>query len=304
MKLSSMTGYAVVESILGNRKVRIHAKSVNHRFFEFRWKTPRSWFALEAETRLLFQKSLGRGSLDIWIEEWDNADPPPDKASQQTETRIGDFFRKLRLAVNEGNKDFSHLSLPLPIRALILSRYPDLWMESRKEQEIQPETQQELVKKLSIELKSAREKEGTEIGKAIIEQLKCIQHAARSLETQLTHLRKDWEGQYRERIAKIAEDLKTLPPPEERLVQEFLVLAERRDIAEEMQRISTHLASFEQLMNHVPENAGKRIEFLLQELHREWTTLGNKIRNAEHSAVVIEAKLALEKIREQAMNLA
>ena len=81
-------------------------------------------------------------------------------------------------------------------------------------------------------------------------------------------------------------------------------MAEKREVSEELQRIGSHLEAVKNLLLNPKANSGKRLEFLTQELHREWTTLGNKIHDAEQVQTIVEAKVSIEKIREQTLNIA
>jgi uncharacterized protein (TIGR00255 family) len=298
--LKSMTAYAVIEKSYGTKTYKIHLKTVNHRFTELKCRMPRSWMAFEIETKQFLQKSLERGSFDLWVEE----NTPALKTNRQT--KVKNLFEKLNLAMGE-IEGISQLSVPNPMRALILSRFPDLWMEEEAIDKEETVTSAEFMKwiaELSAHVDLARSKEGALTQKALIHYVDEIARRRTEIESQYPKLKADWEKAYKERLTKAAEDLKVASIPEERLLQEILVLGEKRDVAEELQRASGHIAHLKDyLENPGQENAGKKIEFFLQELHREWTTLGNKIQNLEIAKSVIEAKLCLEKIREQSLNL-
>src|SRR5258708_3803919 len=111
----SMTGYAVVELAAADRRYRLHLKSVNHRFFEFRWKAPRNWMPLENEARQLFQQKVVRGSVDFWAEE------ATAVAGADTSGRVSEFFAKLTRAA-KGQSSFWSSGLLRRDRAMILSR--------------------------------------------------------------------------------------------------------------------------------------------------------------------------------------
>ena len=294
-----MTGYAVIDfETSKKRSFRFHLKSVTHRFTEMRFRMPRDWQAFEIDAKHVLQKNLERGSFDFWVEE-------ALATSVDRESSARALFDKLARAVKQAD-GFTQFSLPVPFRALILSRYPEFWLSGEKALETTAIEKDEFLAamaSLTEKLDEVRRNEGSQVHKALA--LICAELKTRrdEIAQNFPKLRKDWEEQYRERLNKVAEEIKVSNPSEERILQEMLVLAEKRDVAEELQRILGHLETLENVLDSPPENVGKRLEFLLQELHREWTTLGNKIQNTSVSKHIVEAKLALEKIREQSLNL-
>jgi len=298
-KIKSMTAYAVLEASLSGKTYKVHLKAVNHRFLELKCRMPKSWLPFENDAKSLFQKKLERGSLDLWVEE--------ARSLKESKTQFGvvDFFKKLQQATKdvEGINSFF---IPPPVRAMILARFPDLWWNESAEAE-SPLKKEEILlifEQLSTSLNTVREFEGAQTQNVLLEYTGALEKLHLEIHKLYPQIRKDWEGSYRERIAKASDDLKIQGPSEERILQEVLVLAEKKDVAEELSRIEGHLKTLRtQLESPSQDHVGKRLEFLLQELHREWTTLGNKIQNLEVSQNVVEAKLALEKIREQSLNL-
>jgi uncharacterized protein (TIGR00255 family) len=109
---------------------------------------------------------------------------------------------------------------------------------------------------------------------------------------------------WRERVtARLAEIFPDGPPVDEtRLAQEVAFLAERRDIAEELARLDSHLDQFGQTLES-PEPAGRKLEFLVQEILREANTIGSKAQDLAISQAVLEIKGALERLREQVQNI-
>ncbi len=291
-----MTGYAVIERDIGQHKYRLHLKSVNHRFLELRWKSPRAWLPFEALAKNIFQKALGRGSLDFWVE-----DISPSRREQNK--TVVEFFSRLAAAVDEGGP-WSWKVLPSPVRALILARFPDLWLKSEEGEESEEISLQQPLEEIAEALQASRSKEGAGISAALQKCAEDIRSWSQALTKDLPKARDIWEKDYKARIEKLAEDFKVEAPSHDRLLQEWLILAEKREVSEELQRIESHLKLLDETLVSPPENCGKKLEFLTQELHREWTTLGNKLHDAQMAQKIIEAKVAVEKIREQTLNIA
>ncbi|MGZ3447298.1 MAG: endoribonuclease YicC domain-containing protein, partial [Myxococcaceae bacterium] len=108
---------------------------------------------------------------------------------------------------------------------------------------------------------------------------------------------------YRARLhERVAELLKGAPVDEARLVQEVALFAERTDVAEEATRLQAHLAAFRGFLASA-DPAGRRMDFLVQEMHREVNTTGSKSQSTEVSTRIVELKAELERIREQVQNV-
>lgn len=289
-----MTAYAVVEFTQGNRHYKFHLKSVNHRYFELRWKAPRAWITLETRVRTFLQNHLIRGSIDFWVEE-------VGESSAGANQGPGFLFSRLEQSLQ--NLPAPRFYFPKAMRALILSRFPELWLSPSDKTELRFEDVEATLTKLISDHRFERVREGSGIKEALGQERLMLEKLAQRIATQVERLRRDAEKLSLEKITTLSTTLGVATPIHERLLQEWLVLAEKRDIAEELQRILAHLEVLATWLSTGQDNLGKRLDFLMQELHREWTTLGNKIQNAEIAQLVIEAKLAIEKVREQALNI-
>jgi len=309
-QIYSMTGYACLDWQPGSassdgspagRACRLHLKSVNHRFFELRWRTPRTWNSLEVWFRGLCTQRVKRGSVDFWVEYSTAA-----TKENSPQDRIDSFFSKLDEAAKQGQKKFFGMHIPNPMKLLILSRHVDLWWSAEREEGPVNETEaKEMMERLVTELQRTRLEEGQSLGRVLLEHIARLEGLHAEILAVLPSMRSKLEEDYRGRMQKIGIELgQGSSVSQDRLLQELLVLAEKRDVAEECDRISIHLKKFREILAGDGEQPGKRLDFLSQELHREWTTLGNKLQNASCSQLVIEAKLSIEKIREQSLNLA
>ena len=115
-----------------------------------------------------------------------------------------------------------------------------------------------------------------------------------------TNLINQYQEKLKERIAVLTQDTVELDPG--RLAQEAAYMADRSDISEEVVRAASHIKQFRHIM-HSEESGGRKLNFLLQELHREFNTIGSKIGHADISRRVVDVKAELEKIREQIQNV-
>lgn len=289
--LTSMTGFASGEIKVGTRTYKVQLKSVNHRFFDYRWRAPREWFALENSLRNLAKHELRRGSLDLLIEE--------EKSSAQDKNIDGYVNSLLDLDAQLPTR--MHNQMSLYERFDILVRNSDLWRTDTSNEELTTEN----VKEAFLELLKSLDKDRKREGQALKLQLEQIYERLNSflnkIADELPAITKDWQSNLYAKFDSLAQE-KNISITEERVAQELLMIAERRDVAEEITRTRVHLEHLKEILNSPPLDAGKRLDFLCQELHREWTTLSNKIQNQMLARVTLDAKLEVEKLREQAQN--
>jgi uncharacterized protein (TIGR00255 family) len=304
--LLSMTGFAVIERPISGRLFRIQLKSVNHRHFELKWKAPRSWAPLEIEARSLLQERLKRGSVECWIESVGEAEgSTPQAAKADHPERAAWLWGRMHQALAAIKDVPGSPRLPLLSKVLVLSSLPHYWLDSEEEQTISMEDARLVLGEAASGLLAERAREGAKLGDSIRGSLEAITRALEAIEVQLPALLKAQQSALKERIEKLARELNVPDPLETRLLQEFLVLAERRDVAEERDRIRIHLEAFWSLLKRPGDKGnGRRMDFMIQELSREWSTLGTKILEPRVLQTVIDAKIELDRIKEQAANVA
>jgi uncharacterized protein (TIGR00255 family) len=298
-----MTGYASRDLRVNQRDIRLHLKSVNHRFFDLKFRAPRSWTAYEVACRNTIKDQIVRGACEFWVEE-----SKPDESQKNSAQTMQNFFEQLRVALDASPKSFG-LAVPKPIRALILARFPHLWLKDSDEQKdhgmhIEFGEFEQTLQDLCAALKAQRLAEGAKIQKMLLDEAAQLEQCLTAIESRIPQLRKTWDDDYRKRLdtAKELINLKTLN--EDKILQELLLVSEKRDVAEEIQRARSHIEQLRHLGEGKLKGSGKFLEFLLQESLREWNTLGNKIQNSEISTAVIDAKLSIERCKEQSLNIA
>ncbi|MBS1985530.1 MAG: DUF1732 domain-containing protein [Bdellovibrionales bacterium] len=290
--LTSMTGYACIDGEIGGTKYRFHLKSVNHRYFEMKWRAPRNLQKFELEARAYIQERLVRGAVECSIE------TPNEESSEASQAQR--LFHKMQEVLEASERG----GLSRSVKALVLARFPDLWWTERKDTEVPDDALRPLWERVTADLLEARQEEGAKLTQILVAANEKLLHLLGSIETALPRIREKNEKATREKLAKLAEELHVPEVAEQRLLQEFLMTAERRDVAEEIARIRIHAEAARKLLrNPPPKSCGKKLEFILQELHREWTTLGNKIQDADLAETVIDAKLELDRMKEQSANV-
>ncbi|MEO5667386.1 MAG: DUF1732 domain-containing protein [Bdellovibrionota bacterium] len=304
---ASMTGYAQADIGLKGRHFKFQIKSVNHRFFEFRIRAPREWQMLENEFRSWCKEELQRGSVDFSIEEARGAFAARGTSSEDFSKARG-FICRLTQALEATQGDWGNSQISDGERARILSNHPETWNSdfNVKEVEVLPEADElkSFVMDLCGKLLEQRLSEGEETRRSVIEHGSYIRSQWELIRNELPPLKEAWRKGLEERLQKLAESFSGGSLESGRIYQEFVLLADKRDVSEEVQRIDSHLKALDALIESPKDPAiGKRLDFIAQELNREWTTLSNKIQDAALNQHVGEAKLTIEKIREQSLNL-
>ena len=288
--IKSMTGFSKAEAALEGIKVITEIKSLNGKGLELNFRIPKQLHHKEMEMRDFFRNNISRGTVFINISiETDN--------------------EKVKFAINQNvaNQCFNELNTlkkNLKIKDVITLSHILTFSDkiSQNDQEFNEEIVTKLVSKtIQAGLKSLeamKQKEGQNISKDIVQRLKNVQELVKKIE-EITNNRIPQERErLRNRIAQIFESDEI---DEHRLQMEIVILADKLDVSEECIRLESHFDFFAEAIKS-KEPAGRKINFLLQEINREINTIGSKSNDASISQHVVNAKEELEKIREQIQN--
>jgi uncharacterized protein (TIGR00255 family) len=149
-------------------------------------------------------------------------------------------------------------------------------------------------------LEKMRKREGDFIARDLFKRLDHIEQQLKKVKTGSSGLIDAYQQRLKERISVLTQNVIEIDPG--RIAQEAAILADRSDVSEEIVRSESHLKQFRQIMQN-DEAAGRKLNFLLQEFHREFNTMGAKVGNADVSHLIIDVKSELEKMREQIQNI-
>lgn len=290
--LKSMTGYGRNEAITGGKKIMCEIKSVNHRYSDYSIKVPRYYGFLEDKVRGYVSSCIKRGKIDIYIsvESYDEADRDISVNSELAKSYI-EALIKLR----------DEFNLRDDISVMSVARYPDIFVQERKE-----EDEDEIWENVKSVLDGAvtaftamREREGERIQKdleARVEYMKTLAHSIEERSPQTVE-------EYRMRLYdKIKEVLADREIDEARILTEAAIFADKVAVNEEMVRLASHFEEFYQIVNS-NEPAGRKLDFLIQEINREINTTGSKASDIDIAKIVVELKAETEKLREQIQNI-
>ena len=266
-------------------------RSLNHRYLEFSVKSPPSLYSLEDRIRELCQTELKRGKVTVSISELESFGLEElvldEKVLRFYVAAIRKMQKRFRL-----NGSFSVGEL------LTLPRIFSVEKKAEKPEKLWASLKPVLKTALDLLLKT-RLREGGELSKDLLIRIGKIEKGLGLVEAQAKTAPQEYYEKLKERIDSLFGEKGI---DEQRICQEAAILAERADVTEETVRLRSHLRYFREKLAK-QEEAGKELDFLLQEMNRETNTLGAKAQDFGISKEVISMKAELEKIREQIQNI-
>jgi len=292
-----MTGYAQARAEENGLALRVSVRSVNHRFLDLHVRLPEGWESLEPRLRQRVRQHLRRGHVDMTL----RVEPTGPMAVQVNQPLAAAYAR----AAQELSREFS---APPAIDFVALLRLPGVVAGSGIPAEEEVERAASLANQCLDEalarLDEMRCAEGAALAAEMRGRLGKIAGHAQQIETLAKTLRPDYARRLGERLAELLGNAAIDPA---RLAQEAALLAERSDISEEVARLRSHLQQFDALLDKDPE-AGKKLDFLLQEMQRESNTMLSKTPGVESQGLAItdlalEVKAEIERLREQMQNV-
>lgn len=288
----SMTGYGKSESVTDCGKLSVEIRSVNHRYGEISVKLPRQFMALEGEIKKRVADRFKRGKIDLFI---NFESPTGSVAPPQVNLPLAKAYHDAFITLNH------HLGIyePIPASIILAQRDVLIYQEVAPDMEGVAETLFSTLAAAMDCFEAMRVSEGEELFREIDGRIAAIAAivaavAARSPVAVAANVER-----LRERISRLLADV---PLDEMRLAQEVALLADRMEITEELVRLRSHFKQFDSLL-HTDEPVGRKIDFLLQEMNREVNTIGSKANDAEITAMVVDLKSEMEKVREQIQNI-
>jgi len=296
----SMTGYAQARSERGGWAVRVSVKSVNHRFLDLKLRMPEGFDLYELRLRQIVRERIHRGHLEIQVSAEPGTAAPVkvNKELAQAYLSVAESFLQSTSAAADVDV-VSLLRLPGVIAGLN-GAVP----ESEEDQEKLGQALETCLREAINKLDEMRRAEGKHLVAELRERLSRIAGQAEQVRGLAETLRPSFARRLDARLKELLGGTGIDPA---RLAQEAALLAERSDISEELDRLRSHLQQFTKLLDGAGE-LGKKLDFLLQEMHREANTLLSKTPGVECEALAItglalEIKAEIEKLREQVQNI-
>jgi uncharacterized protein (TIGR00255 family) len=292
--IKSMTGYGRSETALGGRNVVIEIRSLNHRNLEVIARFPAFLSFLEMDIKKRLNEKISRGRVEVSIKV--DAEPGMNGGEKLNVNLplIRDYYSLLSDIKKElGLEDEITLALIARLKNGIY--VSDVAIDPEEAWETISDALDEAVDSLI----TMKEKEGEILCDDFIEHLTLTEEYIKSLEVRSPQVALEYQERLRERIAELAGGVEI---DEARVSQEIAILAEKSDINEETVRLASHIVQFREMIK-AGGPIGRKLDFLLQEMHREINTIGSKSGDLEISHNVIEIKTELAKLREQVQNI-
>jgi len=287
-----MTGFGRAELQSPMGRIGVELSGVNSRFLELGIRLPRPLAALEPNVREYLTAAISRGKISVYV-----------NLSETEDTWNGTLINKaaLKAYLRQLKEIKSELKLAGEIELSDLLQLPEVTRAERPEPDLKSawsHLQKALDKALKAML-AMRLREGRALAADMKRRLKDMSDLVGEIE----QASKGSVATYRAKLAaRIQELLGSVNHDPVRLEEEIAYFAERTDIAEECTRFKSHVQQFLQALKQ-PEAAGRRLNFILQEMNREANTIGAKVADFEIAAAVISLKEEIEKIREQVQNV-
>jgi uncharacterized protein (TIGR00255 family) len=287
-----MTGYGRGQSVHEGSKFSVELNSVNRKQSDVVVTLPRELAELEPRVRDVINSEVSRGRLNVVVAWHRSASNSQQLALDVEAARI---YHRAMLELQRELNAAGEVSIESVLRAPGVLRIPE---EQLSAEEVWPHVEAALKSALN-DLVKMREREGKHLAKDLIKRLKTV----RALVRQIRHLQPSVIKRYRqslhERVQRAGLELSV---DDERLVREVIFFAEKSDSTEELTRLESHFAQF---AHHLRRNepVGRTLEFISQEIAREFNTLGAKANDSEISQLVVTCKAEMEKVREQIQNI-
>lgn len=286
-----MTGFGVGHSVAGADELTIEVKSVNHKFLEVKARLPRELSSLEPAIQKQVKTKLVRGAVDVLVKRSGGSSSSLTPSVDESLARA--YVGALRQLAQATEQPFSVSLEWLAERSGVLRLE-----ETTVNIEAAAGAVAEALEKALDALLRMRQTEGAAIATDLSARLDFIALGVVRLKAETPRVIE----QFRERLRTRVAELTSVAVDPSRLEQEIVLMVDRTDVAEEMTRLDSHLNQFRSLLSST-EPSGRKMEFLVQEMHREVNTTGSKSQDASMAMVVVGLKAELERIREQVANI-
>lgn len=291
-----MTGFGRAAAALSPRYfATVTTKSVNHRFLEVSVRLPEYMWDMEAPLRALASEFFSRGKVDLSIR---------IQRTQQPDYNVRINTQIANSVIPQLRSIAEELGLGSSLTGSDLMRVPDLLQVEAVDAEVTDDEREALfavVREAFTAMRELRAREGVTLRDDISSRLQTIRDRSEELARHRDDVRAEVLANYQQRVQEIAASA-GIEVAQDRIAQETVIMVEKGDIAEEITRLAHHVEQIEKAVGG-KEAAGKKLDFLSQEMIREINTMGSKSRSAAIRTLVVELKTEVERIREQVQNV-
>lgn len=300
LECMSMTGYAQARAETTDLALRVSVKSVNHRFLDLKLRMPEGLEQYEPRLRQVVRERIHRGHVEIQV-----AAEPRTAATIQVNQELVKAYLRAAETLRQETRAAADVDVVALLRLPgVISGLGVAAPQSEESQEQLGRALEDCLRDALGKLDDMRRAEGTHLIEELRARLTKIEAEADQVRVLAETLRPAFAKRLDARLKELLSGASLEPA---RLAQEAAILAERSDISEELQRLRSHVSQFGNLLGGAGE-MGKKLDFLLQEMHREANTLLSKTPGVDTEALAItglalEIKSDIEKLREQVQNI-
>lgn len=292
--IRSMTGYGRAEAVVEGRPLVVEIKSLNHRNLEVIARVPPLLSFLEVDIKKRISRRVSRGRVEIGIRVDSEGDVT---GGEQLKINLP-LIRNYCSLLNQVGEELG-LTERVTLDMIAKFRNGIYIADAQIDSEKAWATTAEALDNATDALIAMKEREGELLYEDFVERLRVIGKEITILESMAPQVAEEYQKRLSERIVELTAGLEI---DEARLTQECAIMAAKSDINEELVRLRSHMNQFKEMLDE-SESTGRKLDFLLQEMHREINTIGSKSSDLEISRTVIEIKNELAKLREQAQNI-
>lgn len=286
--LCSMTGFARIEDVSDQGNISWELRSVNHRYLEMNFRLPEEVRRLEPQLRQHLQKHLARGKVDCTFRY--QLSEAQTAALELNEPLLESLLKQVHY-VNE------KLPQATPAEAIDLLSWPGVVRAADTDMQSFCSTCLELFKSATQQLVEMRSTEGERLKTMLQERCEQIDNIVKQVRRRYPQVLEEIKQKQQQRI----EELK-IEFDQQRFEQELVYTSQKLDIAEELDRLDSHLAEMQTIFER-QDPIGRRLDFLMQEFNREANTLASKSADIETTQASVDLKVLIEQMREQVQNI-
>lgn len=290
--IKSMTGYGRFKQTFAQRDILVEIKSVNHRYYEFNARVPRTMGYIEEPLKNLIGTKVCRGKVEVNVSVFNHEGVKANVSINKQLAKsyvdaIKETCRELHLINYTNSSDLISL--------------PDIFTVEKIE-----ENQEEIISQVLQTAQTAlddfvttREKEGKRLGEDLLAKLENVEKLTKTVEQKQPEILEDYKQRLLKRISETLEDKNI---EQSRILTEVAIFADKVAVDEEVVRLASHISQLKELISE-GEAIGRKLDFIVQECNREVNTIGSKSQDLEVTKTVVELKSEIEKIREQIQNI-
>lgn len=285
--IKSMTAFADGEIVVDNLTILCELRSVNHRYSDLSVKLPDRLRFVESDARRLIGEKLKRGKIECSLSYKRQSGSQSFAVNEEMVQKLLDATQRIEAL----------MQAPLGFSALDVLAFPGVQQDTETDREVLREHIIGLLESSITKMLETRAREGAQLAILINERcekiLQLVISARERLPVVLNLVRSKLLARIEEVVAQ---------PDHDRLEQELVLLAQKLDVDEELDRLQTHVTEVQRALKQ-QEPIGRRLDFLMQEMNREANTLGSKSADREMTQISIDLKVLIEQMREQIQNI-